>query len=313
MSLIWIALAAAHPLSPSSVTVVEGPDHTVEMVWRHPANTPVASPVRLKVDGCTPTSGERSTREPEAQRISQSWQCEGPLTGRRIEAVGAKQSPTDLLVTVERPGQPPWRTLLGPNTPDADIPAPEAPSSPWSRFFLLGVDHLLTGTDHVAFVVGLTVLLQRARSLLIALSAFTVGHAITLACVSLGWLPEWSAPVEWGIAASIVWLGLEILDPHQRTPLRRHPALLPLGIGLVHGMGFAGALAETGLPPDALLPALFSFHVGLELGQVGVLLVTAACLWAAQRAHIGWLPSALAWILGSVGMMWIWERTPSLF
>lgn len=177
-----------------------------------------------------------------------------------------------------------------------------------NAYTLLGVEHILGGIDHLLFVVGLLFLVGFRRRLVWTITAFTAAHSLTLASSALGWLTLRSAPVEASIALSIVLVAVEAL--HKRDTLaRRWPAVVAFLFGLVHGLGFAGALKEIGLPENHLLVALLTFNVGVELGQLMAVGV-CWCLWrlssrwpAAQR-----LRTVLLYMIGSVAAYWSWLR-----
>lgn len=177
-----------------------------------------------------------------------------------------------------------------------------------SAYTLLGVEHILGGIDHLLFVISLLFLVGFQRRLVWTITAFTAAHSLTLASSALGWLTLRSAPVEASIALSIVLVAGEAL--HRReTAARRWPAVVAFLFGLVHGLGFAGALQEIGLPENHLLVALLAFNVGVELGQLMTVGV-CWCLWriagrwpAAQRLRTG-----LLYVIGSVAAYWSWLR-----
>jgi len=181
-----------------------------------------------------------------------------------------------------------------------------------SAYTLLGVEHILTGVDHLLFVIGLLFLVGFGRRLVWTITAFTAAHSLTLASSALGWLTLRSAPVEASIALSIVLVAGEAL--HRRDTLaRRWPALVAFLFGLVHGLGFAGALKEIGLPGNHLLVALLTFNVGVELGQL-MTVGACWCLWrvssrfpATQR-----LRTVLLYVIGSVAAYWSWLRVAAL-
>lgn len=189
---------------------------------------------------------------------------------------------------------------------------PRALSEVASAYTLLGVEHILTGVDHLLFVVGLLFLVGFRRRLIWTITAFTAAHSLTLACSALGLLVLRSAPVEASIALSIVLVAGEAL--HKRETLaRRWPALVAFLFGLVHGLGFAGALKEIGLPENHLLVALLTFNVGVELGQ---LLTVGAC-WCLWRVSSRWpatqrLRTVLLYMIGSVAAYWSWLRVAAL-
>jgi hydrogenase/urease accessory protein HupE len=139
-------------------------------------------------------------------------------------------------------------------------------------YTVLGVAHILNGWDHLLFVVSLLFLVGFNRQLVMALTAFTLAHSLTLGLSALGWLTLRRPPVEAAIALSIVLVAGEALHK-QQTVSRRWPALVAFIFGLVHGLGFAGALKEIGLPQHHLLMALLTFNVGVEVGQLLVVVV----------------------------------------
>ncbi|MFG6485836.1 HupE/UreJ family protein [Roseateles sp. BYS78W] len=181
-----------------------------------------------------------------------------------------------------------------------------------SAYTLLGIEHILGGIDHLLFVVSLLFLVGFRRRLVWTITAFTAAHSLTLASSALGWLTLRSAPVEASIALSIVLVAGEAL--HQRdTAARRWPALVAFLFGLVHGLGFAGALQEIGLPQNHLLVALLTFNVGVEIGQL-MTVGACWCLWrisarwpAAQRAR-----TALLYAIGAVAAYWSWLRIAAI-
>jgi hydrogenase/urease accessory protein HupE len=181
-----------------------------------------------------------------------------------------------------------------------------------SAYAVLGIEHILTGVDHLLFVIGLLFLVGFNRRLLWTITAFTAAHSLTLACSALGWLVLRPPPVEASIALSIVLVAAEAL--HQRQTLaRRWPALLAFLFGLVHGLGFAGALKEIGLPDNHLLVALLTFNVGVEVGQ----LMTVGAAWLLWRLCARWprlarARTVLLYGIGSVAAYWSWLRIAAI-
>jgi len=173
-----------------------------------------------------------------------------------------------------------------------------------SAYTVLGIEHILTGYDHVLFVIGLLFLVGFHRRLVATITAFTLAHSLTLASSALGWLTLRPAPVEATIALSIMLVAGEALRQRQ-TLARRWPALVAFLFGLVHGLGFAGALKEIGLPENHLSVALLTFNVGVELGQ----LLVVAVAYGAYRALARWPKTALArapalYAIGMVAAYW---------
>jgi hydrogenase/urease accessory protein HupE len=182
-----------------------------------------------------------------------------------------------------------------------------------AAYLALGVQHILEGVDHLLFVIGLLFLVGFRRHLLWTITAFTAAHSLTLACSALGWLVLRPPPVEAAIALSIVLVALEALRK-QDTLARRWPALVAFLFGLVHGLGFAGALKEIGLPEHHMLVALLTFNVGVEIGQ----LLTLAVAWTVWRVASRWAwfaksrPVAL-YAIGSLASYWAWTRVAAIF
>jgi hydrogenase/urease accessory protein HupE len=180
-------------------------------------------------------------------------------------------------------------------------------------YMVLGIEHILGGIDHLLFVLGLLFLVGFNRQLLWTITAFTVAHSITLVLSALDLLTLRTPPVDAAVALSIVLVAGEALHRRQ-TLARRWPALVAFLFGLVHGLGFAGGLKQIGLPDNHLLVALLTFNVGVEIGQL--LMIVAA--WAlarwlrqmqwASRAHV---PALYA--MGSVAAYWSWGRIAALF
>ena len=180
-----------------------------------------------------------------------------------------------------------------------------------SAYGVLGVEHILSGFDHLLFVIGLLFLVGFNKRLLLTITAFTIAHSLTLASSALGLLTLRSPPVEASIALSILLVAGEAL--RQRATLaRRWPALVAFVFGLVHGLGFAGALQEIGLPDKHLAVALLTFNLGVEFGQ----LLTVAAAWLlclALRRWPGLLPlqqarTSALYAIGSLAAYWSLAR-----
>jgi hypothetical protein len=165
----------------------------------------------------------------------------------------------------------------------AERPRPLGVAADYAR---LGVRHLAGGLDHVLFLLGLLTLVDGLRALVATVTAFTAGHAVTLGLATLGAVTLPPRPVEVGIAASLVLLALAAArrGGGESAAWSDRPARLALGFGLLHGLGFAGALAEAGLPREALGVALVAFHAGVEAAQLG--LVAAVLLLAAALRRL---------------------------
>lgn len=199
----------------------------------------------------------------------------------------------------------------GESTVDLVRPAPDAPPPSATElagdWFVLGVEHIVFGYDHLLFVLGLALVARRFRRVAWAITGFTVAHSITLVSAAIGWLVAPSASVELLIAASILLLAHEAATDRD-TLTRRMPWAVALGFGLVHGFGFAGAIGDLGLPQNHTLVALLTFNLGVEIGQLAVLALAGLVALAVTRVTTPPWPARLrvaaAWAIGLVAGVW---------
>jgi hydrogenase/urease accessory protein HupE len=180
-------------------------------------------------------------------------------------------------------------------------------------YVALGIEHILSGIDHLLFVIGLLFLVGFRRRLVGTITAFTLAHSLTLACSVLGWVTLRSPPVEASIALSIVLVASEAMRERE-TLARRAPALVSFLFGLVHGLGFAGALRSVGLPQRHLAVALLCFNVGVEIGQLAVVLAAYGVvrLPVTQR-WLGRARTPALYVIGATAAYWSWLRVAAIF
>lgn len=178
----------------------------------------------------------------------------------------------------------------------------------------LGIEHILTGFDHLLFVLAITILVRSGKRLVAAITAFTVAHSLTLAATVLGWLWLPSAPVETTIALSIVLVCAECARPGDSLA-HRAPWLVTFTFGLLHGLGFASALLAIGLPEKHVPSALLFFNVGVEIGQLAVIAVFIALGWLLTRfsKRPAWLERGFIYAMGATAAFWSIERGISIF
>jgi HupE / UreJ protein len=186
------------------------------------------------------------------------------------------------------------------------------------RYLGLGIEHILLGVDHLLFVLGLMLLVRGPWMLVKTITAFTIAHSVTLALATLGFVNAPARPVDVAIALSIVFLAAEILHARQGRPglTSRMPWVVAFLFGLLHGVGFAGALTQLGLPPGEVPLALLFFNVGVEIDQLMFVAVVLALGWALRQLQVRWprwaepLP---AYAIGTIAAFWLIERTSGLF
>ncbi|HZL21174.1 MAG TPA: HupE/UreJ family protein [Polyangia bacterium] len=178
----------------------------------------------------------------------------------------------------------------------------------------LGVEHILTGFDHLLFVVALALLVRRGRQLLATITAFTVAHSVSLAVTVLGLVHVPSAPVEASIALSIVLVCRECLSPADSLA-RRAPWAVAFVFGLLHGLGFASALLDLGVPEQHVPAALLCFNVGVELGQLAIIAVVIGLRRIATRLGLDrdWTRHGLIYAMGGIAAFWSLDRLGAVF
>jgi hydrogenase/urease accessory protein HupE len=310
----------SHPLDPALLELWESGDATVEVLWRLPLSQPMDAPLRpVLPDGCTKISSPEVSEN--GTGLTQRWRvtCNvRSLVNERIAVEGLSARKTDALLRLHLFDGRVVQAVLRGDSPFFVVPQQSGALDVVHDYLALGFEHILTGLDHLLFVFGLILLVHGQRRLLWTITAFTLGHSVTLSLAVLGFVHIPPRPVEALIACSIFAVAIELTREAQGRTLRmgRKPWLMAFAFGLLHGLGFAGALAQVGLPTQEIPLALVSFNVGIEVGQllfVGlVLAVRAICGLCAIR----WLKVSLllpAYVIGSLAAFWVLERVSVIF
>jgi hydrogenase/urease accessory protein HupE len=285
LALLALGLAGrahAHPLSPPVLTVREQGAQHYRVSFRR---SPLAA-ARLELDWPLQCRvGKLVERRQDDQLVADfELSCGRPLSGQTLRVFGLVELELSLLVYVELERVEPVRALLSAERTSLTFPRRESSWALLRDYVALGVQHLLTGPDHILFVLGLLLLVRGLRARLWALTAFTLGHSVTLCLSALSVIRLPQAPVELGIALSLLVVALEVLAQREGELRAPRPVwLLASGFGLLHGLGFASALVEAGLPKHAVPLSLLGFNVGVELGQLLVVLLLAPLLWALEK------------------------------
>ena len=305
-------------LAPSLLDVRELGDGRVEVEWRTPiVGAPGAELRPVLPPGCAP-SGEPTLGRIDAASVTR-WSVEcspASLVGRRFSVAGVVENRADVLLRIGLADGRRFRTVLGADRPAFVVPEHERWADVFASYLRLGVEHILTGLDHLLFVFGLLLLVRDRRRLLWTLTSFTAGHSVTLSLAALGIVHVPQAPAEAAIAVTIFILAVELAQPAgSATLLRRWPWAMAALFGLLHGLGFAGALAEIGLPEGDIPLALFSFNVGIEIGQIAFVVAVLAPAALLGRLSIPWparLRLAPAYFIGALSAFWIFERVAAI-
>ena len=240
-------------------------------------------------------------------------QRDSGLTGTTVTIDGLDATFTDVLLRLERTDGNEITYRLTPAAARYVIEAEPGRGQVAWTYLVLGMEHILSGVDHLLFVLALLMVVVGWRKLVGTITAFTVAHSITLALAALGFVHVAGPPVEAIIALSIVFVAAEIVRGRMGNPgfTARLPWIVAFTFGLLHGFGFAGALNEIGLPHSAIPLALFSFNVGVEAGQllfVGVALVLYSIARRVQATTPEWAWSVPTYAIGSIASYWVIER-----
>lgn len=308
--------ASAHRFAPSLLQVTEiGPD-LFNLVWKTPVQTNSKIPLEptwpagCRIENPTPPQLEGTGKVSMVQLRCTNLGDDG-LVGDTlgVSGLGANQASAMLMVTLLDGRQ--YQQVLNAERQSYVVPAEPSAGKVVTDYTWLGIEHIWGGIDHLLFVFGLLLLVGGGSRLLWTITAFTFGHSITLSLVTLGVFDYPVALVEFTIALSIFVLAVELTRKARNDVLWRNPWWLAGGFGLLHGMGFAGALADTGLPQDNLPLALLFFNVGIEIGQIVFILVAFAIWFVVRKPLAPWQERLLpvpVYVLGTLSAMWCIER-----
>lgn len=311
----WLSgSAAAHEVRPGLLQLTEAPYEQFDVLWKVPARGDRVLPIQpVFSDNCQPLTPPLSSLSRGAQITRWSIDCgASALDGAEIEIEGLGSTMVDVLVRIEFASGVVVSRILRPNDPVFRVNASGSATPTWG-YLTLGVEHILLGIDHLLFVLGLLLIVRGTWLLVKTITAFTVAHSITLGLATLGFVHVPQAPVEAVIALSIVFVASELVRQRAGQPdlMTRYPWIVAFIFGLLHGFGFAGALAEVGLPQTEIPLALLLFNVGVELGQLGFVAAVMVSIGLLHRL-VGptpqWLPRAAAYGIGSVAAFWVIER-----
>jgi hydrogenase/urease accessory protein HupE len=261
---------------------------------------------------------EPPVETPEGAALVMSWTVDcgrAGLTGGTVAVSGLAEAGSDALFRASLADGRSLRAVLRPEAPSFVLPPAQSPAGVAAGYLGLGIEHLLTGWDHLAFVLGLVLLVAGWRGLLWTITAFTGGHSVTLALATLGLVRLPPAPIEAAIALSLLVLAVELASRDRPHLFGRRPWLMAACFGLLHGLGFAGAFAEVGLPAREIPLALLAFNVGIELGQIGVVLAVCGlglALGPILRRLPAWSAAAPVYALGTLAAFWLFERLARL-
>ena len=309
--------AMAHELRPAYLDMRETATNEFAVLWKVPALDDLRLGLYVRLpDVCKAKTETVRTIQDGAYFERWSVACPNGLKGQEIVIDGLRSTVTDALARIEYRDGTKQIARLTPEKPTLLVASGQSGLEVAETYFLLGVDHILTGFDHLLFVLALMLLIHDRWMLVKTVTAFTIAHSITLAGATLGYISLPQKPVEATIALSIAFVASELVKARsgERRLSEDYPWIVAFVFGLLHGFGFAGALKETGLPQTDISLALLTFNLGVEAGQ---LMFIAAALVVFRAASIlvtvPIAPARLsaAYLIGTTSMVWLVARFSS--
>jgi hydrogenase/urease accessory protein HupE len=311
------APANAHEMRPAYLEMRETAGDEFAVVWKVPAlgDRRLGLYVRLP-DACKAKA--EPVRTIDGAAFFERWTatCQGGLKGKVIAIDGLSSTLTDVLSRIAYRDGSTQVARITPEVPMLVAVGSQTVIEVARTYFVLGVDHILTGFDHLLFVLALILLIHDRWMLVKTITAFTIAHSITLAGASLGYLSLPQKPVEASIALSIAFVASELakVQPAERRNSENYPWVVAFAFGLLHGFGFAGALMEIGLPQTDIPMALLTFNLGVEAGQL--LFVAAVLIMFRAVTVLVTIPLmsarlVAAYIIGTISTFWLITRVGS--
>ena len=305
----------ADEIRPGYLQLKETASNVFSITWKVPAK----GDKKLGIDVQLPVNCKDQGRG-DAQLIGGAYiarwivVCEGGVVDGEISIAGLNATSTDVLLHLELSDGRSQSVQLTPASSTYRVPAESSSLEVAATYTFIGIEHILLGVDHLLFVFALLLIVKEWRRLIATITAFTVAHSITLAAATLELVRVPQQPVEAVIALSILFLSMEYIHGKQGRPgaAARWPWLIAFVFGLLHGFGFAGALAEVGLPQQSIPLALVFFNVGVELGQLMFIGIVLSIGWIIRR--LNWQrvlasgETAAIYIIGSLSSFWLIER-----
>ncbi len=308
----------ADEFRPALLEITESEPGWYAVLWKVPLQNGRALDMSPTFPEHMKRMGPVSARVVQGSNIEQStWMSEsGSLVGGTIEIAGLSALPIDVIVQIDMADGSEHSAILRPASPTYVVPERATKWTVAGSYWKIGTIHILEGYDHLLFVLALLLIIPNLWMLFKTITAFTLAHSVSLALATLGVVNMPGAPTEAVISLSILFLAVEIVHSRQGrvTFTEQYPWVVALAFGLVHGLGFAGALAEVGLPQQEIPLALLMFNVGVETGQIlfvcGVLVVISLI----KRVPVGWPAGSwrlMPYAIGCTAAFWTVQRISS--
>lgn len=307
-----------HALQPGYLEIRLLDNELYAVVWKTPEMK--SRPMEISAvlpEGCVMRKPTEPLWDGGAYVARWTTRCMGGLEGGVIQIDGLDETRTDVLVRFDFANGASESRRLTPGDSSFEVPSRPSRLEIVRTYLMLGFEHILGGLDHLMFVLALLILVRGKRRLIVTVTAFTLAHSLTLAGATLGLVHLPGPPIEASIALSIVFVASEIMHSRQgrRGLTERYPWIVAFVFGLLHGFGFAGALAQIGLPQASIPMALLFFNVGVELGQLLFIACVFALMALARQierridlAPPTWVRAVPPYVIGSVAAFWTFQR-----
>lgn len=316
--LLTAIISQADEIRPAYLEVKEFKTAYYDLLLKLPIKGRKKTPIELVLpEKCLAITPISKHLVPGAYIQRWSIKCEEGLVNKLLSFKGLKRSSTDVLLRLEFLSGISQSILLTPSKTRYTVPKEESSLQIVQTYTGLGIGHILLGFDHLLFVFALLLIVKNMRRLLWTITAFTLAHSITMISATLGLITVPQKPVEAIIALSIVFLAMEIMHEKQGKVglTSRYPWLIAFIFGLLHGFGFAGALAEIGLPQQAISLALIFFNIGVEIGQMIFVVFVVVMTVFLHKLHLNVLvekvKALIIYGIGGLSSFWLVERISS--
>lgn len=317
-ALAWLGAspATAHEVRPAYLEITENPAHRFDVLWKQPSNGTLVIKLTPRVSNGlldSKASDETLANSFLVRRWDNLDFTRDSFDGATLAIDGLEFTITDALVNITFSNGQQIQEILRPSTPSMLIHLKGAGKMPVPAYLRLGVEHILTGFDHLSFVLGLLLLVRSRLMLVKTITAFTIAHSITLVAAALDYVHVSAPVIESLVALSIVFVAVELARfyrGHDGLTVR-YPWVISFTFGLLHGFAFAGSLADIGLPPHNIPLALLLFNLGVELGQllfVGCVFAFIGLLRLLPRQFPTWTRWLAPYAIGALSSYWMLER-----
>jgi hydrogenase/urease accessory protein HupE len=312
---LFPVLAVAHEIRPGYLEIKENAGHSLEITWKQPLMGEYGIPLHPAISSGWMVDSLAKKSYTETYLIKR-WTVRAnhvSLDGQIITIQGLEKTMTDVLVQLSLLNDDSFTYLVKPIQPFVKLSLSKPQSPPVWQYIQLGIHHIWLGFDHLLFVLGLLFLVKKRSTLIWTITAFTIAHSITLALATLHIIKVSATFTEAAIALSIVFLAVELLNHYRGINgfTYKYPWLVSFMFGLLHGLGFASALQDVGLPVNNIPLALFLFNVGVEAGQLVFVFGVLLLMLAIRRLEFKcpqWMFKFPAYLIGTLAMYWLIER-----